>query len=343
MLQQKTKLFTMPCMRGLILFLFIIFFTNLGYALSYCDSNKGHPGFNCGVGSFYDVDLPVPGCRECDPEYYCLGNGVAFCCNTKTNGNFPKSEEGSDSIDDCYADIDCYDYDDSVERCERHYDNDINCSRIRGAHIENINGNDTCYAGSRRCRLFGSENCSESEISGTATRISGHSGNEWDISSCSCGVADFEDSTTLFCHGKQNGVRPSSSTVSNAGVAINYNGSRDGYYCTRCVLDNGNIKYYANTTDSNGTQCSPGGNHVCKCETSSELGYWREGKCNSGTDWTGNNICKRVSCPVGKTTNEILPTDILGCHYSRDTKFCDANGCFNITDADNSGNWNWYY
>lgn len=321
---------------------FVLFLFPVMASAANCSNFNNNPE-TCGATPGCHYHDNIQKCKKCAEDYFCTGwNNQEAECSERTDGDFPKSEEGSDSIDDCYADIDCYDYDDSVERCERLYDNDINCSIIRGAHIENINGNDTCYAGSRRCRLFGSENCSESEISGTATRISGHSGNEWDISSCSCGVADFEDSTTLFCHGKQSGVRPSSSTVSNAGVAINYNGSRDGYYCTRCVLDNGNIKYYANTTDSNGTQCSPGGNHVCKCETSSELGYWREGKCNSGTDWTGNNICKRVSCPVGKTTNEVLPTDILGCHYSPDTKFCDANGCFNITDAD-SGIWNWDY
>ena len=340
----------------MFLLCFLLFLPLTAKAL--CSDHNDHQG-DCinAAGCYY---LSNSGnCTDCPSNsnanstgYYCPQNGTCVDGTPSDDGRcqcptpFNLSTLGNADIENCYADIDCYNYDDSVERCEHHYDNDINCSRIRGAHIENINGNDTCYAGSRRCRLFGSENCSESEISGTATRISGHSGNEWDISSCSCGVADFEDSTTLFCHGKQSGVRPSSSTVSNAGVAINYNGSRDGYYCTRCVLDNGNIKYYANTTDSNGTQCSPGGNHVCKCETSSELGYWREGKCNSGTDWTGNNtgnnICKRVSCPVGKTTNEILPTDILGCHYSRDTKFCDANGCFNITDA-GSGNWDWDY
>ena len=40
-------------------------------------------------------------CVECPAGSYCTG-GEQFICNTQTNGEFPNSASGSDSIDDCY-------------------------------------------------------------------------------------------------------------------------------------------------------------------------------------------------------------------------------------------------
>ncbi len=302
------------------------------------------------AGCYYSNNV---GCSNCPSNsnansigYYCPQNGICANGTPSDHGRcscpdgYPLSAEGAQNNDSCYKNIDCHDESDNTEQCKQSPRGNINCQNINGAHIENINGDSKCYAGTRLCSLFGAVNCTSEQISGTATRTSMHGDNVWSISSCSCGSTDFVNNDMLFCHGKQNGTSPSFATVPDVGSTITYDNYTNNYsyYCTRCILDNGNTKYYANTTWSNG-QCSPGNGRVCRCETSNDLGYWRDGGCNSTTDWTDDNICKRVPCPAGKTTSEILPTGILGCHYTNQTKFCDANGCFNITNV--PADWNW--
>ena len=321
--------------------LLCIFFANNVYG-SVCTQNLGSGiNYNCQPGTYPSIEQG--GCVDCPQGYYCPGGRFALCCNLNTNGNFPESAERSDSIDDCYKNIDCHSSSDSIEQCKHYYNGQVrDCPTIRDAHIEYINGIAECYADTRSCKLFNSDNCSPDQISGMATRFANHYGSGWTIRTCKCDTAEFEDSTELFCHGQQNGIRPSLISVQNAGATITYDGSIEGYYCTRCIYDTDSDKYYANTTYSNDT-CSLNTTqgHICKCETSNNFGYWRKGLCNTNINWSNeNNICQRIPCSAGKTTSEILPTatnDSI-CHYSPQTKFCDANGCFNITDA---SDWSW--
>ena len=331
-------------MRMFPIFLLCVFFANNLYA-AVCTQNLGNNIYNCPAGTYPDIEQG--GCRDCPEGYYCPGGHFAYCCNLNTDGNFPESAERSDSIDDCYKNIDCHGSNDSIEQCNHYHNGQVgDCPNIRGAHIEYTNGTTECYANTRSCKLFHSDNCSPEQISGMAEYFANHYNSGWTIRTCKCNYTEFEDNTELFCHGQRNNVQPSSNSVLNVSATITYNGSAEEYYCTRCIYDSNTNKYYADTIYSNDT-CSPNitQGHTCKCDTSNDFGYWRKGMCNTYTNWTNeNSICKRVLCPVGKTTSEILPiatTDSV-CHYTDQTKFCDANGCFNITDAADGG-WNWNY
>ncbi len=314
--------------------MFIVFFTILIFtsnAFAYCDSNMGNSAYNCTQGQFLHPDLNE--CVTCPEGYYCTGNGIAYCCNSNTNGNFPESDAGAESDAACYKNIDCFASSGSTEQCRQYLRGYISCPNLRNLHID-IQDN-KCYTDMRACRLFGHENCDENQISGAANWSSDHGGSRWTVGSCSCGATDFEDPTDKLCHGKQGGARPSATSVPYASSTINYDTPTGGYYCTRCIPDNGNTKYYANTTFSDGTQCSPNTaqGRVCKCETSNEMGYWRQGTCNSNTNWTNaNNICQRVECGAGQTTDTILPDTANDCHFGDETRLCDDAGCVKLKD-----------
>ena len=107
--------------------------------------------------------------------------------------------------------------------------------------------------------------------------------------------------------------------------------------CRRCLPDNpGQNKYYYVQGLVDG--------HVKQCTLANVfMGYYRPRDCSgNNVDWGENtlteNPCPRKECPAGKTTSEPMPIGSNNCHYSSQTKFCDANGCFHITDAPD---WSW--
>lgn len=275
-------------------------------------------------------------CEECGPRWYCEGgNTEPQSCPT----NYPKSELGATSINECYKDQDCHKPDDEIEQCKLYYNGTIECNTIEEAHL-NPRTN-TCYANTRNCNVFGALNCASSDqISGTATYLpqgtggSMSGGHRWDITDCVCNASDFEDTQERLCHGKSSPAIPSEQTVQNVDSIINYNTSTGMYYCTRCILDNGNTKYYANIDYTDGDHCTPdtAQGHVCKCETSNDKGFYRTGTCNSNDNWTSsNNICRRSQCDPGQTTSTILPEGIDNCHYGSETKLCDdGGGCIEL-------------
>ena len=286
-------------------------------------------------------------CNNCAADHYCPGsNNAQILCSDASNGTFNKSDEGAESEVVCYKNIDCFASGGSTEQCRQYLRGTISCPTLRNLHTDSNDGN--CYTNIRFCRLFGHENCDENQISGNATWSSDHSGNRWNINSCNCGATDFEDNTDKFCHGQQGGARPSATSVPHANSIINYDTSTGGYYCTRCIHDNGNTKYYANTTFSDGIQCSPNTaqGRVCKCETTDEKGYWRQGECNTDTNWENNNqICKAIPCNPGKTTNDVLPiseNDSV-CNFGSETQLCDDAGCISLDGLGGVSAPNWTY
>lgn len=303
-------------------------------------------------------------CGRCGVGSYCQGGTSQQPNKFDCPNGFRKSPEGSTDISDCYkqtANTDsggCEESDGTLNlQCGLFHSNSIpKCWNNNGEyntsyHTEPSNA-ENCYADTRNCSLFSSTNCENGQIDGIAEHSLSYSGGGavvrgWNITDCTCNNGEFEDAEFGFCHGKHSGAKPSGPDPDDLRVTyitdtIDYNGISTTYYCTRCILDSGETKYYANTTESNGTQCSPNTNsgRVCKCETSDIKGYYRSGTCNSETDWApdGNDICQRVACSAGKTTNTILPDEASQCEYTGQTKFCDAKGCFTL--GDDFDNWN---
>ena len=313
-------------------------------APEYCDSFTSTPD-TCKntAGCLYNDALRK--CIQCPENTYCPNNHnnqPQDCSRT----SFPQSDKGSTSEEECFKDqIACKKNDDSDDNQCRHYNttNDpYRCGNNHNisAHIEN----GQCYYNTRNCNLFDAVNCPANQTSGTAQYFaqSGYMPAHWNIGSCECDATEFTDSETRFCHGIQSGATPSIPVILNITTPITYNDSNT-YYCTRCINDNDNNKYYANLTYTNGTQCSPdtANGRVCKCETSTYRGHYRKGKCNSNDNWsdTGSDICTRVACDIpGTNTTELLPisTDNSVCKYTPQTQFCDAKGCFTLPDA---GDW----
>ena len=323
-----------------------IFFA-ISNAFAYCDANKGNPVYNCIPGQYIDPELNE--CVDCPEGYYCTGNGIAYCCNLNTSENFPKSNAGAKSINECYKDTangGCVESDGETNiQCGLFYQSstpkcwDNNGEYSTNYHTEPRSG-ENCYANTLACNTFNSNCDSAAQVQGNATYSSHGSSMSgvfgWHITDCTCPSAGFQDTTEHFCSGTGYNAQPSANIVTRATDNINYD-TFSTYYCTRCILDDNNTKYYADINFSDGTQCSPDLSHgrVCKCETAPDKGYWLQGTCNSGTNWTdASDICQRVPCAAGQTTDTILPNDATECHYTNQTKFCDAKGCFSLTEAE---------
>lgn len=291
------------------------------------------------------------GCVQCPAGKYCPNTEPApQPCPTDT---FPSSELGATSANECYKDTangGCVTSDGTTNpQCGLFHPNSIpKCWDNNGEYSTDYHtepsGGETCYANYLTCSYFTNNNCdSGATISGTARFYP--SEREWDIDNCQCGATQFTDNINKFCIGVSNGTSPTVRWIDLVTDYINYAGTSTGYYCTRCIPDNGNTKYYANTTFSDGTQCSPNTaqGRVCKCETSNEMGYWRQGTCNSNTNWTNaNNICQRVECGAGQTTDTILPDTANDCHFGDETSLCDDAGCVklkNILPGINANQW----
>ncbi|MBQ1927990.1 MAG: hypothetical protein II179_02900 [Alphaproteobacteria bacterium] len=278
-------------------------------------------------------------CGLCPANYFCTGwNNNLRSCEEATNDNFNLSFAGSTSVEDCYKTINCKWANDSDTEC-RHYQNGTYvCSgtNSNGIHIEN----GQCYIGHRDCSLFYTTGCSGT-IYGDAQWNSGI----WNVTLCECRQEEFDD-TANFCHAKRN-KKAYSTTVTSVNDTIIYtNGELKKRWCISCLdgyyIERNNIL----SADGSNNECivgeeSNGGQYaVCAC-TVAPQGTWIS-TCNvSYPILDPDSIqCSPTNCPAGKTTNSIGSTSINDCHYTNQTKFCDAKGCFNITDAANDG-WDW--
>ena len=194
-------------------------------------------------------------------------------------------------------------------------------------------------------------NCAHENITGNAHWVARDDENNtfgfgyWDVSACKCGFNN-QLNDSMHCYG--NGSYPIMenapiSIVHSVGEHIIFNpeAHSSDFVCTKCQAG----PYYVPGNDNVVT--------VTGCEPVPSYGSWRKpkhnGYCNddnnNGTTWTyplDGNPCPLKPCPAGKTTTEYGPIGSASCHYTNQTKFCDANGCFNITDAADGG-WNWDY
>lgn len=294
--------------------------------------------------------------------HYCPRLNADDDCSSTTGAcecpsNFPRSTAGATKIGDCYTpcaatsdNYDSYTKDCGLTYLGHYNANEVSCKQngiiTYEQHDENYHaeplsdGAYGCYFKHRQCSDFNTNTCS-GNIYGPAEWRS----YEWDISNCECNQEEFPD-YTHSCNAKRN-KKPSASTISGVNVPINYD-TQFRYWCVSCFSG-----YYVKPDDilnaggDNQTcivgEYENGGQYaVCEC-TPAPRGTWID-SCNITYPITNpNNIpCSTTNCPTGKTTSSTGSTSIDDCHYTNQTKFCDANGCFNITDAADGG-WNWDY
>jgi len=102
--------------------------------------------------------------------------------------------------------------------------------------------------------------------------------------------------------------------------------SGGGYYEYRCEFNSCNDTM--GETDA-----------VCKCTPTVKGTYVEQGDCDwsdlIGDRFSASQVgdrCRVEACPFGKTTDSVGSTSMDACHYTTDTQFCDAGGCFSLSD-----------
>lgn len=217
--------------------------------------------------------------------------------------------------------------------------------------------------------------CEECSIARTVRGDATWDGNKWIVSGC---YAERNANDIIVKYGNSNeqnaycsGVilskqENANNSVNDANVAIYYNYG-NYYLCTECnagyvVANNAyatdsNIACY--TTGSSYTGNS--GVYVCKCDPV-DRGYYLSSQvqicnynssqfyssCKKTLDQLNNliNPSNKRPCGPGQTTNEgggAASED--DCHYTIQTRFCDAHGCFYLSDlgwdaTNHTYNWN---
>ena len=264
-------------------------------------------------------------CKKCDANSYCE-NGVSTLCSSATNGNFLNSETGAASVMFCYKTVTCDDNDSNVSGCKyykgylENNSNKVDCITEADAHMEG----DACYMNNRNCSKMTSTACPSTGATGDATYNSDTQ--KWTVSDCTCTQNNAQLNDKHCIATKR---YTASGTVSSVATPISY--TLSNYYCTGCVDG-----YYVHP--ENGfminTNCNAdlvsGNNVVCQCDEV-PTGYYK--KCNSWNYPISNQfLCQPAACPAGKTTNGPGATVLTDCHFTSNTKFCDAGGCFTLGD-----------
>lgn len=323
--------------------MFIVFFTILIFtsnAFAYCDSNMGNPVYNCVPGQYLDPEWNT--CKDCPEGYYCTGNGVAYCCNSNTNGDFPESSAGATSPEECFAEIEtnggkCYWVDaneNPYNYCGRFYpDNAPKCWNDDTSSYDTSfhNEGNKCYYNNRNCNAFTPSGCdTPSEIVGNAFWESDH----WELSGCKCVQAsiNYEDAHCIAHMEKT----PNPSTQQSANATVSYS-NVSWYYCTGCPAG-GYVK--PDTDFQTNSKCFASDSSilvVCQC-TNVERGYYGAGVNTIEYPILNTSAYSqspyRNACPAGKTTDGTGATSENNCKYSPDTKFCDAKGCFTLSQTE---------
>lgn len=272
-------------------------------------------------------------CYPCDEDHYCPGNNNEQTdCSTVGNGNFDKSDEGSESSAECYKQITCEKADGAPDNNCRHYNTSNNPYRcgsnlMTHAHIES----DTCYYNFRNCQKFTSDGCT-----GTIRSLDiPWTGNEWDVSYCEC-IEPFSNNSSLNCSGQQT-KKTTSQSASNVNETIHYtDGEITQYECRSCLAGYYVQRVYYIFDSDRPAKCTPysGQYSVCSCVSTPQGTYSENCSWSDITD--GTNPCPKYDCPnPGQTTNgDGAGINQNACHYTSDTQFCDAKGCFSLSESE---------
>ena len=314
--------------------------------------------------------------------YYCPGSGAANQCpGWDSNGGrcpcpsaFPNSNTGTIYETNCYRACDSgnsdpnstINYTDDCGLTLGDYgstdetppiiciENGVINSDIYHVERDFNNPNPTadwttrCFLNERPCELFNNEfsDNPNATISGTAHWAWSTYSSRYYYNTNDCSVTVESNNINETAHCKTTAFYKYQDGPSNEGLAYDPGSGTNttilyelkNYYCNECQS-----KYYPTTTTPNGMSLcgapqSGDAYRVCSCHKIDD-GYYTT--CNPWTINTPRDSCAPSRCPAGKTS--VDATSINECHYSADTKFCDANGCFNITNANNSNIWTWSY
>lgn len=264
-------------------------------------------------------------CTQCTKSHYCpAGESNKKKCSDLGDGTFTLSDAGATEEEDCYKKVDCIHYNNTIS-CKSYYEGITDCgggmTSNTTVHLEN----DTCYTGYLNCDQF-NNNC-------TGT-VSGYT--KWDRSRgkwhtaptsterCRC----ESDYTSETCTGKQTYFTNYNQVYIDRTTQINFVPSE--YFCTKCRAG-----YYVNAatdinSDHENDDCA--NDKVCKCTIVSQ-GHYVNGQCNILYPVNPNtNICPPTPCPAGQTTDGTGATSLTECHFTGDTQFCDAGGCFTLDE-----------
>lgn len=305
------------------------------------------------------------GVNECQPftenHYRAWDDANQVFVEATCPDEYPNAQPGTDSVHFCYKS--CSSGDPGTEECgfynePEYWGNVLVCLKPNTGtlvpsdefHIENT---DECRLNERLCKDFEFEPATDFtwttfseqiisngvEISGTAHWVVDSGGSYYDTSECSM-IASFRDERAVMqCNTKR--LCPTATyTVPSASTHIQYNNGLTSnpayYYCESCL----SAGYYPTTDKPTGEQhhlptCNnpTSGEHTaCSCLPISN-GYY--GGCLNG--WNSSvplSQCEPSACPAGKTTDNQGSTSSDDCHYTDQTQFCDAKGCFTLSTTE---------
>lgn len=275
-------------------------------------------------------------CVQCKEEYYCpAGESNRKKCSDLGDGTFTLSDAGATEEEDCYKKVDCIHwFKNTSKTCKSYYDSSlIDCGDGMNSNTTVHLENDTCYTGYLNCDQF------NNDCTGT---VSGYT--KWDPSigkwhtaptstnRCRC----ESDYTSETCTGTQKHLTYYNQVYIDRTTQINFVPSE--YFCKQCMPG-----YYVNAatdinSDHENDDCE--NDKVCKC-TIVPKGYYINGQCPAIPDSItnmNNDICPPSPCPAGQTTDGPGALSLTECHFTADTKFCDAGGCFTLGDIKNQHN-----
>ena len=346
-----------------------------------CNSSTSQNDCNCD-GWFWEEDSEESNYGECSncgrDKYY---DSSSSSCKNCT-GDYTKSKAGASRASQCYREIACAGQSDAnppENSNARLYnltnDNDVHCIEFGGDdnhcferaasnnswisqnqyHLEPTSGtNQKCYSNTRNCNLFTTSGTVVPGVSGTAT----WSSNKWSVGGC-------RKANQSISGAHCTGVLVAAANNITSATANIWTNPR--HFCTKC--DAGYIvagaNYYHQYASSNfcesvtGTSGIPTNGfpfYICNCGDQAPSGYYTVGQqicdwssadddnnCKKNADYFGNygQCCQK--CGPGQTTNGVAAS-AADCHYTTQTRFCDAHGCFYLSglswDATNH-TYNW--
>ena len=223
-------------------------------------------------------------------------------------------------------------------------------------HIEVTGDNAKCYSNTRNCNLFTTGSTAVPSVSGTAI----WDDNKWNVDGCRKANQQI---TGAHCTGV---LVATNSNITDATADIWTNTNK--HFCTKCdagyivagagyIYQNASIDFCGSVTGTSGIPTSGFPFYICNCAEQAPSGYYTDGQ--SICDWSSendDNQCKKNAnyfgnyaqccqkCGPGQTTDLVSgATSADDCHYTTQTRFCDAHGCFYLSDlgwdADNGYTW----
>ncbi|MBQ7185361.1 MAG: hypothetical protein IJR92_00955, partial [Alphaproteobacteria bacterium] len=221
-------------------------------------------------------------------------------------------------------------------------------------HLEPTSGtNQKCYSNTRNCNLF--------TTSGTVSGVEGralwdNSQRNWQVyitaqdykckkTETNKQIRTFNSCGDVNCIATQVSSPTAGARVSTATTEIAYD-YIDYYYCTSCINDENMARVPVVVSEQNciisgRAYCSSNNAKSCRCKPVPRGYYKSPSSCSWDNDTDTLPSCTEP-CGPGQTTDGGA-TSAADCHYTTQTRFCDAHGCFYLSglswDATSGYTW----